>query len=190
MTNFDLKKHIQTYRTEIKIASQNHEYNKVQLKLEESRVEIKKLDHSFFEKEVISYIISNLDSGEWEYAHDWIGSMLYHPSSHYLDYLFKILKSEDEHAPYYWALDVIQYMPEEITDPIIPDLKALADPINPSWTYSDIEKYFEIIVWKDEDAEQFCLSLANSPSELVVQRVNYWLENFEADRLEELEDEE
>ena len=50
MTNFDLKKHIQTYRTEIKIAGQNHEYKKVQLKLEESRVEIKKLDHSFLKK--------------------------------------------------------------------------------------------------------------------------------------------
>ncbi|MEW4372891.1 hypothetical protein [Paenibacillus kandeliae] len=183
---------IQKYRGETGTVYQTRlaEYEAEKQKLRNMNQEIKQLNHLCVEKEVISYVLRNLIEAEWKNADDWIGAIVYHPSSIYLDYLFKILRVVHKNGPYYWVLNVIQCLPEELADPILPELKTLADPINPAWTASDIEKYFETIVWMDEDAEQFCLSLANSPSELVVQRVNYWLENFEADRLEELEDEE
>lgn len=151
--------------------------------------EIEQLDHSSTQKEIISYFEENLISGEWKNAYDWFGAIFHHLSYDYLEYLLTILKVEHRKGPYYWVLQVIQWMPEEMGDPLLPNLKELANPINPAWKAGDIEKYFEVIAWMDENAEEFFLTLKDSPSELVAYRANYWLETYEAERMEEAEDE-
>ncbi|MCP3776750.1 hypothetical protein NLX71_26295, partial [Paenibacillus sp. MZ04-78.2] len=138
--------------------------------------------------EIISYMKHSFLSKIWKDPQHWIGSAIIHPSSRYLEYLLNILSEEDTSAPHYWALDAIQYMPEDISELALPELKKLSKRINPSWSAAVVEKYFETIVWIDENAEDFIATLVSSPSELVTFRAKYWMETFEAERKEDEED--
>lgn len=150
--------------------------------------QVRTLKHDDVEQDIISYIKENLKTKQWNNAPEWIGSILYHPSSKYIDYLLKILNEPNPTAPYYWALDVIQYMPETISELALPELKKLADHINQNWSESVIEKYFETIVWNDENAEDFISTLVDSSNEKIAYRAKYWMETFEVERKEDEED--
>ncbi|QDX92979.1 hypothetical protein EEL30_12085 [Brevibacillus laterosporus] len=150
--------------------------------------QVRELTHEDVEKDIISYIKESLVTKQWKNAHEWIGSALDHPSSQYIDYFLKILNEQDSNAPHYWALDVIEYMPEIISETAIPQLKKLAENINPTWSEAVIEKYFETIVWNDENAEEFISTLVNSSNEKISFRAKYWMETFEVERKEDAED--
>ncbi|MDO3681991.1 hypothetical protein [Paenibacillus ehimensis] len=147
------------------------------------------LDPAEVQEEIIAYISENLVTKAWVHAHYWIGSVLNHPNPAYIEYLLQILDEEDANAPHYWALDAIEYMPEEMTELAIPGLKQRIEPMNPSWCHAVIEKYFETIVWNDDDAEGFISPLVDSPNEMVAFRAKYWMETFEVEREEDAEDE-
>ncbi|EHS56354.1 hypothetical protein WG8_3567 [Paenibacillus sp. Aloe-11] len=111
-----------------------------------------------------------------------------HPSTNYIEPLMKILREQDSNAPHYWALDVIEYMPESMVEEALPELKKLVIPFNPSWLKEVIEKYFETIVFNDEGAEDFISTLVDSSNEMVKYRAKYWMETFEVERREDAEE--
>ncbi|XOK61683.1 hypothetical protein ACJ7K1_00685 [Paenibacillus elgii] len=165
------------------------DYNESHKLLYEMVDRVGELDPAEVQKEIIAYISENLVTKAWVHAHYWIGSVLNHPSPAYIDYLLRILDEEDANAPHYWALDAIEYMPEEMTELAIPGLKQRIEPMNPSWCHAVIEKYFETIVWNDEGAEEFISPFVDSPNEMVAFRAKYWMETFEVEREEDAEGE-
>ncbi|KZE78534.1 hypothetical protein AV654_01900 [Paenibacillus elgii] len=177
---------IKIYTDKMKHAADYNESHKLRYELGDK---VGELDLADVQKEIIAYISENLVTKAWVHAHEWIGSVLNHPSPAYIDYLLQILDEEDTNAPHYWALDAIEYMPEEMTELAIPGLKQRIEPINPSWSYAVIEKYFETIVWNDEDAEKFISSFVDSPNEMVAFRAKYWMETFEVESEEDAEGE-
>lgn len=177
---------IKIYTDKMKHAADYNESHKLRYELGDK---VGELDPADVQKEIIAYISENLVTKAWVNAHEWIGSVLIHPSPAYIDYLLQILDEEDTNAPHYWALDAIEYMPEEMTELAIPGLKQRIEPMNPSWSYAVIEKYFETIVWNDEDAEKFISSFVDSPNEMVAFRAKYWMETFEVEREEDAEGE-
>lgn len=188
MKNNKLEKLIEMYSSAIRAAGENSDYKEVQKKLEEFRQDAILLDHGHVEEEIIAYMKHGFLSKSWKDPQHWIGSTIIHPSSRYLEYLLKILSEEDTTAPRYWALDAIQYMPEDISQLALPELKKLSKRIHSLWSTADIEKYLETIAWMDENAEDFIAALVSSPSELVSYRAKLWMDNFEAERKEDEED--
>ncbi|MED1786879.1 hypothetical protein [Brevibacillus laterosporus] len=188
MKNNKLQQLIEIYSREIADAGKKSDINLVQKKLGEFGQAVKLLEQDTVEKEIISYIKNNLVTKSWTDAQYWIGSVLEHPSPKYLEYFMEILKEEDPNAPHYWVLDAIEYMPENISELVIVSLKKLTEQINPAWTEEVIEKYFETIVWNDENAEDFIATLLNSSNEKIAFRAKYWMETFEVERKEDVED--
>ncbi|GEC93892.1 hypothetical protein [Brevibacillus brevis] len=185
MKNNKLEQLIEMYGMAITTAGKNSAYDEVQKNLEELGKEVELLDHDYVEREILSYIKHNLVTKSWKNAQHWIGAALIHPSSRYLDCFLMVLSEEDPNAPHYWVLDVIQYMPENISNLALPALKKLSEQINSSWSAAVIEKYFETVVWNDENAEDFISTLVTSNNELVAFRAKYWMETFEVERKEE-----
>ncbi|OWR31455.1 hypothetical protein CDO73_06930 [Saccharibacillus sp. O23] len=149
---------------------------------------VKQLDAERAEKELLDYIAINLKSGEWTHYEYWLRLIDIFPSPRYIEYLVEILNSKNKDYLHYWAIEYIKYMEPEISDPWLPELKKLADPINPDWSDEEVKNYFEMLAWMDEDAEAFFLTLKNSANPSASHHINLWLETYEADRQEDEED--
>lgn len=160
-------------------------YEEIDKSMKDFKEQVRELNTDKVEEEMIAYLNENIASRKWDNADYWIPSAHEHPSVKYIDIFNEVLQTEDSEIILYWVLDVIAYMPDEISEHAVPGLRKLMANVNPNWTESIIEKYFETLVWCDEQAEEFIATLVDSSNDMIAFRANYWMVTFEVEREEE-----
>lgn len=178
---------ISRYSNKVSEPSEKLAYEEIDKSMKDFKEQVRKLSTEKVEEELIAYLNENITSRKWDKADFWIPSAHEHPSVKYIDIFNEVLQTEVSEIILYWVLDVIAYMPDEISEHAVPGLRKLMANVNPNWTESIIEKYFETLVWCDEQGEEFIATLVDSSNDMIAFRANYWMVTFEVEREEEKE---
>lgn len=98
-----------------------------------------------------------------------------------------ISAEESLETPYWRVLDLLQYMPCEMTDPIIPELLEIIELDNPSWSDEAIVKAFELVNFMvpSDKQKNFVWRLCSSPKERLSKNAKRWKEWIEVDESED-----
>ncbi|WP_339273910.1 hypothetical protein MKY59_22775 [Paenibacillus sp. FSL W8-0426] len=139
--NSIIKPIINKYAPLIKMAVEQRRYIDIGNYYRDYNQEIRDVNHC--ENELLAYLKSNLESSEWDRESLWFIAIYEHPSMEFIPYFIKILKSKlSKSVIYYHVLDVLSYMPDEISEMALPEVYLMVDEINPYWTREIIEKCF------------------------------------------------
>lgn len=115
------------------------------------------------------------------------------PTTIYINSLLELLKMRDLYleddvaTPYWKVLDLLQYMPEEMTEPVAHEILEIIELDNLSWSDDDMVKAFEVANWiapidKEKD---FIWRLCSSTKERLAKNAKRWKEWIECDEDED-----
>lgn len=115
------------------------------------------------------------------------------PSSKYINSLLTILRMKgltveaSSVDPYWKVLDLLQYMPEKMTEMIVPEILEIIEQANPSWSNDVMAKAFELVHWiAPADVEKnFIWRLSCSSNERLADNAKQWREWIEQDENED-----
>ncbi|MEY8746874.1 hypothetical protein [Paenibacillus xylanexedens] len=166
---------VDKYANLLKVAREKEQYNEISKLYHEYTQEISNINDC--EIELMKYLEHNLDTLQWDNENLWFIAIYEHPSPNYIPYFINILKcSLPKNVVYYRVLDILSYMPDDMSQLALPQLYLFIDEINPNWSEEVIEKYFEaVIMINDSEPMNFLRKAVNSPNPNFSFYADYWI---------------
>ena len=95
----------------------------------------------------------------------------------YLDVFFKIIETNNQLCPHWRILDVLAYMPEELSVIITKGIEKAIQLNNPAWDEDVLKKAFEVLIWIGEDeAIEFIEQQCKSQETRIAKMAQYWID--------------
>lgn len=130
------------------------------------------------EVEIMEYYKGGIETGNWDDECDWGLAAIVHPSEIYLEYFFKILKTNDSSYPHWGILDTLAFMPEDLWHKCREVIESAIESHNPSWCQEDLKKAFEALIWigEENDDFEFIQQQCESEDTRTADMAKYWIE--------------
>ncbi|MDF2804182.1 MAG: hypothetical protein K0S61_4086 [Anaerocolumna sp.] len=166
---------IEVYSPKLVMAGKTPPYSDVSKLLKEFSSEVHLLEG--VEDEIESYLKEAIFSKKWGKDYDlWFIAVLEHPSMTCVNYLLSILDETDANFPYWKALDVLAYMPQSISENIVPRLIQIIESNNVAWSDEDLKKAFETLVWiGSKEGIDFISRACDSSVGRIADMAKYWV---------------
>ena len=163
------------YIPKIKDDINNFESRNISKLFDELEKEIKKTE--FCENEIAQYFEKSMRTDNWEEEWYWTLAAIVKPSYLYLDSFFKIIETNNQSYPHWRILDVLAYMPEELSLVITRGIEKAIQLNNLAWGDDELKKAFEVLICIGEDeAIDFIDQQCHSKEIRIANMAKYWID--------------